>query len=537
MKSAWSDFKSWLSEMELSAGTYKIPGIFMFFISLGMLSWSLGYELDRVDMNVWDESLFALRAYRLYDQGSFLQNFNQYPGLYDHPSTKLPFVTLFQALSFFLLGPSVWSLRIVIVLIAIFCILQLSFLLFQLGFGAYTGLVSAFILLTSPRFLGEHMLRTGDHDAALAFFLLLASLYFYSYLVKGSKTALIGLTVYFLAALLTKNLLAGIVVPAWLIFAGLKGRLGNFLKDRKLYFAAFTAIAIYAGVIGLFEWNYAGFIDRMWNYELMGRYSNAIEGHSGSWNYYLSAFIEHDFTVYFWIWLVLVIFGIVPTKRNVSRNLNAPVEVNRVVEIKEIREANSKRWLVYLQSLEGLLFLITLVYGLLISASSTKLPWYHAALFPLMALHITLGLKNLLRFWILRIDSRIAGTLVMGLGVAGILLGCITNSYQVHNLNRINGPEGFISSFEHLKSEGLLHKSSVLLEDDFGSDSYFYARSFEQELLGKSFRMERNLDSVHSGEAVLLWKPWLIKEIESRYKLKLIWQREQMCYFLVMHRR
>ena len=75
------------------------------------------------------------------------------------------------------------------------------------------------LMVSTPTFLGEHMLRTGDHDAPLAFFLILSGLYFYEYTNTERRTSIWGLCFWFLAALLTKNILAGVVVPAWVLFA------------------------------------------------------------------------------------------------------------------------------------------------------------------------------------------------------------------------------------------------------------------------------------------------------------------------------
>ena len=184
------EFPLWLRSMSFSVRGFKLPFGLVLLSFLGMLSWSLFYYLEVVDMNVWDESLFALRAYQLYENGTFLQNFNQFEGLYDHPSTKLPFVTLLQAASFYLWGPSVWALRQPVGLLAIICILVMTRILFRLGIGSKWGLLMGLLMVSTPTFLGEHMLRTGDHDAPLAFFLILSGLYFYEYTNTERRTSI-----------------------------------------------------------------------------------------------------------------------------------------------------------------------------------------------------------------------------------------------------------------------------------------------------------------------------------------------------------
>jgi 4-amino-4-deoxy-L-arabinose transferase-like glycosyltransferase len=130
---------AWIQSFECHLGRFRIPYWFVLAFFLGMLSWSLFCDLDRVDMNVWDESLFAIRAYQLYENGSFLQNFNQFAGLYDHPSTKLPLVTLIQVGSFYVWGPTVWALRFPIGIIALVGILLSARILVRMGIDSKLG--------------------------------------------------------------------------------------------------------------------------------------------------------------------------------------------------------------------------------------------------------------------------------------------------------------------------------------------------------------------------------------------------------------
>lgn len=504
MKSVFSSAIDWVKSLDVYAkGRKMLPGYVIFSLFLGMLVWSLCFELDRIDMNVWDESLFSLRALHLYEKGDFLQNFNQYQGLYDHPSTKLPFITILQSAAFAILGPSVWSLRIVVSILMLYTSILLSVRLHDLGLGRYTGILSALILFSSPRFLGEHMSRTGDHDAPLAMFLLLASLYFYGYLSKGGLKYLGGMVFWLLAGLLTKNVFAGLIVPGWVLFSLFSGNFIKIFQDKKIYIAAVLTLLLFGGFLLFFEWRNSGFLEQMWNYELMGRYTNVIEGHTGPWYYYVLLLVNSDLSIYIWVWVLSIIYTSL-----YERDL--------------------------LKSMYGLLLSCTVTFLIFISLSLTKLPWYHAVIFPLIALQIALFILKIISElkinWIK--SKRIVSILKYSIGLL-IVLGWLINSNEVHNKNMLWGQHGFVEAHRRLKDNGLLEKQNVILEDDFGTDTYFYCKTFTDLHQGVSFTFQRNIDSIRKGQSILVNKPWLLRRLQSKFRLHELAKFDQIHYLRV----
>jgi len=483
----------WIRSFEWSFGKFRLPFWLVLFIYIGMLSWSLFADLDRVDMNVWDESLFAMRAYHVFEEGSFLQNFNQYSGLYDHPSTKLPFVTLVQVGSFHIFGPTVWALRFPIGLIGILSILGTIRILFRLGIETKWGMLMGLILLGSPSFLGEHMLRTGDHDAPLAFFLLLAGLYFFEYAFINRKKSIVGLVFFFVAALLTKNLLAGIVVPIWLFLAIIYKRFWPLLRDSRIYMGIGVVLGTYGLVILGFELNYPGFIQRMWNYELLGRYTEVIEGHTGPWFYYIQNLFQNDYK--YAMISVLLLFPLVW----------------------ELRKSIEGQLAVFL-GFTGVFYLMV------ISFSQTKLPWYHAPLFPLFALFVAIALKFLWQ----RINTDKSNGLNLTSRISSLLIPIFwliiwfQNTTNVHAKNGVLGEYGYLKLFEKIKEDSQIQGETYLIEDAFGSDTYFYAKSFSKMAYPSKFNFTRNLDTLKYGDGVLIIKPWILERISQRYELDTI---------------
>lgn len=507
MKNGSYKIPAWIQSFECRAGRFRIPYWAVLAVFLGMLSWSLFYDLNRVDMNVWDESLFAIRAYQLHENGSFLQNFNQFAGLYDHPSTKLPLVTIIQVGSFYLWGPTVWALRFPIGIIALVGTLLSARILFRMGIGSKVGLLMGLFLVGSSRFLGEHMLRTGDHDAPLAFFLLLSGLYFFEYIILERKASIWGLGFWFLCALLTKNILAGVVVPAWIFFAFFWGNRRSLFSDIRLYLMAFGVLGVFAITLGGFEWAYPGFFNRMWNYELMGRYTEVIEGHTGPWYYYIALMFQED--------LGFAVLVLVASALGFS----------------------GARWNTLTGKLAGFIAVMVLVYGVVISYSKTKLPWYDAPTFPMLALIAALGVSGFFRGGVKGSRmSGLEGSMKWGLVLLGLVLW-FTNGTKVQARNTMLGSQGYLTLFAHLNEQNRLEPVNIIVEDDFGSDTYFYVKSFERQAHSARFFFTRDIVSLNMGDAVMVVKPWILSRVQAEYETETLVVLENAYYIKIKRRR
>lgn len=325
----------------------------------------LFYRLDAMPVYTWDEALFALRAFHYLQFGEYMENFNFFPGLFDHRNTKLPFTTFFQVVGLKLFGINELGVRLPIAFIftgtLFYCCYYFKKYFGSISIGYWLGL----LLVSSTAFVQLHMLRTGDHDVPFACYLLLAVLFFHRFMETNKSGPLIAFSIAMIAALLTKNLLAGLLFPGLLAFALHQKALVRLLKDPRIYLALFFIAGTYAATVGYFEWRFPGFIDRMWNYELMGRYSNTIEEHSGNVFYYAEYLLWRGFMPF----SLIMIFTLLLVK---DKSMAAPVK-----------------------NLILLAAYALLGYLVVISLSETKTSWYSAPLFPLAALITALGLHHL----------------------------------------------------------------------------------------------------------------------------------------------
>ncbi|MCB0806227.1 MAG: glycosyltransferase family 39 protein [Bacteroidales bacterium] len=315
-------------------------------------------------LGMWDESLFALRAFYLSHYNEYLINFNQIEPLWNHPNTKPPLFTFIQALFFKLFGYNELSLRLPV---AITVLLMLFFLVYlaRKQFGKPgIGYFAALILVTSPGFIHRHVARTGDHDAVLAFWMLLVFIYFYKLITEteNQKKYIWIVALFLTAAVLTKSVAGLFPLPALLLFAIYKRK----LKDLVFSWHTWGAIGMFLLLVGSFyfyqEWKSPGFLQSVWQEDMGGRYSGESHGHNHPWYFYLELLYKTDFIP----WLFFIPFSIVILFTTAGKK--------------------------YRDFSLYLLFCSVCIL-IIISASGTKCEWYHAGIFPLLALLVAIGIN------------------------------------------------------------------------------------------------------------------------------------------------
>lgn len=323
-------------------------------------------HLDAFPIQLWDEGLFALRAFHLADTGEFLNNFNQFDGLNHHPNTKYPLITIIQALSFKLLGYDELALRLptsIMTLVLVFIIIHFFYKEFK---DKLSGFFGAMVLLTAIGFMDLHVARTGDHDIFIVFFQIMILFSFYRFIHYPSmrKKHLNYIGLYFILGFLTKGIMIFFCIPALIIYALIYKEFFHILKIKRLYGVAAIVLLAIAGYFVFREITYPGFLKIYWDYELWGRFSSPVDGHKHYFWFYLNKLFRNDFS----FWLTMV-----------------PLSILFFI---------SKRGKQY-RPFITLLGIFWISFFLIISAAQTKLIHYAAALYPVMAMLIGVVLSHL----------------------------------------------------------------------------------------------------------------------------------------------
>lgn len=271
---------------------YNLIGFLLFLATLYALAFVSFYNLGEFQLYEWDESLFALRSLYIVENGTLLENFDQFEGLKSHINTKLPFTTLTQVLTMEILGVDEFSLRFPISLIVFLGVLLFSYSYYSNFKNFWVPALFTMLIISSAGFSGRHMLRCGDQDVALATYLFLASWYFYLFSENSRSRHLTLFAFFLLFGMLTKNLFAGIIVPGILMYLLITGKWKALIKDSRIYYYAFGVLGIFSLSILALDLINPGYAFRVWEYELSGRFSHGIEGHTGPIYFYLMSLLK-----------------------------------------------------------------------------------------------------------------------------------------------------------------------------------------------------------------------------------------------------
>jgi len=442
--------------------TFGAESILLFMLFSFVMYFPVLYDLDRLPISLWDESLFSLRALYMHINGEYMYNFNFYEGLPDHANTKLPFTTWIQVLFLKIMGISILSIRLPIALIFIFTAFYMVSH-FKSRFGsARSGYVFGLVAITSIGFIEPHLLRSGDQDAPFACYMLLAAISFVSYLETDKKWSLVGFTFFSIAALLTKNLLAGLLAPGILLFVLFTKQLKRVMLDYKFWMAALTILGVYAGMIYYYEVQLPGFVDRMWNYELMGRYTNAIENHDKPAFFYVRYLALEKFVPYFFLLPIVIALAFI--------------------------QGTSQKMKNSIFCVGAVLF----CYLFILSFSKTQTFWYIAPIYLLGSYLIALASVSLFNH--LRHQSKQNRRIIITSLFFGwvLLYGFVISNNLTAEPQRKDEKYGmFIESLAQTHPD--IKKFSIV-DSNFGTSAVFYKEMFNRSDLGYEIDYQRHID-------------------------------------------
>ncbi len=456
------------------------------------------HYINHLPLRWWDESLFGLRALHMYKTGDYLSNFQLYDGLMDHRNTKLPFTTWIQVLFIKILGVKVLALRLPVIMIFTATVAYtLRFAKMHLS-NISIGVIFTLVMICSPGIVRDHILRTGDQDLPFLCYLFVMVMSYFQYLEHKNKRHLVVFTISITAALLTKNLLAGAFLPGLLLYTIYAKKLSDVLTDKNVWLAIISVICVFAGTIFYLNASYPGFVDRMWGYELMGRYTDAKDGHKGGFGYFVNDLAFTSFKIYFWM-----------------------VPLSLLILFSKKLSAISSRLMVCL----GIVYFS---YLLIISFAETKLFWYGTPIIPIGAMMIGIAIHHIYSVYL----SNMTIYLKYGLSfifVAFVFVipykGIIENVFQD---NIIHGEERIGLFMELISIDHPEIKSYTLADKDFGSAAMWYKEEYNIE---KGYDIKySNVNEFEIGETVMTCLYDVTPDIYNKYEVETIqsWNKCQL---------
>jgi 4-amino-4-deoxy-L-arabinose transferase-like glycosyltransferase len=340
----------------------------VWWLALVPIAWAtLLWHLGARPLQCWDEARLAVNAAEMLRTHHWVVTL--YQGQPDLWNTKPPLLVWLQALSLHLFGYSLWAFRLPTALAALaLTALVAGFAKRWLG-GPLAGFLAGLALLSSYGFVRYHVARTGDYEALLLVFTTAQVLAAFCWLQTRQPRYLLLLGAAIGLAILTKSVAGLFLLPGVLLELTRRGHLFPLLRQPATWGAAALASGPPALWYGVREYTQPGYWQAVWQNELGGRMLSAVDQNAGPWHFYLTRFGGP--TVLDWvpcIWVVVACWALAqrPAQRPAHHFLT-------------------------LIAWSGGLFLA------IISAARTKLDWYDAPVYPLLALLLGGGLTLLVR--------------------------------------------------------------------------------------------------------------------------------------------
>jgi 4-amino-4-deoxy-L-arabinose transferase-like glycosyltransferase len=217
------------------------------------------------------------------------------------------------------------------------------------------------VLLSSTGFVSQHIARSGDTDCILAFFILAQSITFYGFTTKANQSNaqwyLVATAILLSLGCLTKGIAGLLVMPGLIAWAFYSRTVTYIIKGWGFYVGLMVFMILLPGYYWYRNLLTPGYIDAVIKFELGGRLEQQtyLNENKLPFYYYYQAFITEN-RLLNWIYILpIAIVYLFKSEASKARNLG--------------------------------IFMVFALAGIstLLALSSTKLYWYDASLYPVIA--------------------------------------------------------------------------------------------------------------------------------------------------------
>jgi 4-amino-4-deoxy-L-arabinose transferase-like glycosyltransferase len=367
------------------------------------------YRLGDLPINLWDEARVAMNALEMRRSGELL--ITTYKGLPDLWNTKPPLAIWLEAGSMWLFGDTEFALRLPSALAgAATTILVYAFTRRVSGSRA-AGILAALVLMACPGYVGTHVTRSADYDTLLVLFTTAMAFSVWLALedrVRISRRWLVVAAVAMALAILTKGIAGLMLLPGLALYVLLERRVRDLVANPVSWACVAIAIAPALAFYAVRESALPGYALAVFHNELGARFLHQIAGVPRPWWYYLYELASP------WPWRPVMPYPATGSAFPWSVLLSLTAWATLTSPRQAVRRA-------------GALCGVTIVvYLAVISAAATRVVWYAAPVYPLLAALSALALQRAWegsRFGLdrfptrVRVGAAIAATALLVLGV------------------------------------------------------------------------------------------------------------------------
>jgi 4-amino-4-deoxy-L-arabinose transferase-like glycosyltransferase len=306
--------------MKISKATVSIVSVFLLLAVLSYIP--LFYKLGSHAINEWDEAFYAINSVETTLNNNFIVlTENDSVSTYN---TKPPLVIWLQSAFMRMFGINELSVRLPSALAAFVIMTALYFFSIKVFNSKIMGISAALVFLTSDGFIAPHVSRTGDLDAMVSMWIVLYTLTFITFLLTKEKIRnrsyyLIAFLV--IMAFLSKSIAGFLPLPGLAICALLSEKRNEIFRNRHLYFSSAIVILFCVAFYVIRESLAGGFIQMVWDSEIM-RFSQDITPWHAHPVYFYVETLAKIFLPYLYIMPAAIFIGLInPDKKIKSATL------------------------------------------------------------------------------------------------------------------------------------------------------------------------------------------------------------------------
>jgi 4-amino-4-deoxy-L-arabinose transferase-like glycosyltransferase len=360
----------------------------------------IGFDIASHPIVLWDESRLAVNALEMSQRGfSFITTYGFRPDLWN---TKPPLLVWLEASSIDLFGASEWAVRLPSLVAALATLVVVMRFSWRLGGSRFVAAAAPTILALSPGFFGEHAAQAGDYEALLCLFITAYLLLLFQVLHQARPAAwrVLACGLLVAGACLTKGvagLAPGVGVAIYVI---VRWRWPRLFQTPWYLAAGLLVVVLVGGYYLTREHLGPGYLAAVRANELGARYVRGMNGHVWPAYYYLQV-IGYDFGPR-WAYVGLAIAPFLRFPRN-----------------------KSAAFMTYA-------FVVIPTLVLVFSLSRTKIFWYIAPVYPLLAIAFAITLERVIRLLVRR--ARLpapAAWLAVAIAVVFLVLNALNEKFVV----------------------------------------------------------------------------------------------------------
>lgn len=401
---------------------------------------------------------------------------------------SLLFLHSLHILFFNTVGVNELSLRLPSAIASFLCCI--SILLFGINAlkNTWIGVFSAMVLVASSGYFHLHIARGAEYDALLTFFHLLSLLFFFLSFENKSHKYIMLSVLCITMAVLTKGVAGLFFTPFIVLYIAFHNKQFSYLLSPKIIIIIALAVLVVGAYYLMREYENSGYLQAVYQNEIV-RGSTQIENHKEPVYYYVQLLAGEAYGYWFLLSFGGVFFAI-------------------------LRKHKFMPFIAW--CLLGFLALISL--------AQTKLYWYMAPLFPLLALLAGFSLYNLFVFFMANGRKWIVyGSTLLLFSIPYFSIIEKINSYRVSYAYYHQNVVGFFLK-EVIMKDKSIDVSNVFL---FDSEPNFHHLFYAKLMKTRGFQpVTKNSDRIKAYDKIVVSKDQINKHISPYFNFRIIIQHK-----------